>query len=73
MNFTFSSGNTQHCVNIIVNDDAILEDTENFTASLSTSDPALTLAPGMAQVDILADPNDGERLTVHNANTVLRN
>ena len=43
----------------IINDD-ILEDTENFFASLTTTDSGVTLNPDRAQVDIIEDPDDGE-------------
>ena len=43
----------------IVNDDA-LEATESFTASLATSDLAVTLNPDQARVDIFEDPNDSK-------------
>ena len=45
----------------IINDD-ILEDTESFTASLTTSDSAVTLNPDLARVDIFEDPNDGNNI-----------
>ena len=57
---TFDSSTNRNCVTIpIVNDDAV-EATESFTGSLTTSDPAVTLNPDLARVDIFEDHNDGK-------------
>ena len=57
---TFDGSTDRNCVTVpIVNDDA-LEATESFTASLTTSDLAVTLNPDLARVDIFEDPNDGK-------------
>ena len=61
---TFGPGNNQRCVNVTVNDDDIVEATENFSAILTTLDPAVTLDPDTAQVEILADPDDGKKMHV---------
>ena len=60
---TFDGSTGRQCVTVpIINDDN-LEDTESFTASLTTSDSAVTLNPDLARVDIFEDPNDGKNTT----------
>ena len=46
----------------IINDD-ILEDTESFTANLTTSDSAVTLNPDLARVDISEGSTDSKSTT----------
>ena len=46
----------------IINDD-ILEDIESFTASLTTSDSAVTLTPDLARVDISEGSIDSKSTT----------
>ena len=46
-------------MNVPIENDVILEDTENFFGSLTTTNPAVTLNPDTAQVDINEDTNDG--------------
>ena len=57
---TFSTDSPRSCQEfpIEVQDDDILEGTENLSASLTTSDPDVTLAPNVTEVLILEDPND---------------
>ena len=45
---------------VAITDDDILEDTENFFGTLTTTDSSVTLTPDRAQVNIFEDPNDGE-------------
>ena len=59
MELTFSAGSPRNCQDIPIQDDDILEGTENLFANLSTSDPDVTLAPDVTEVLILEDPNDG--------------
>ena len=60
VDFVFGPGVDRVCANVpIVNDD-IFEGVENFFASLTTSDSAVTLSPDEAEVIILEDPDDGE-------------
>ena len=47
-----------HCFNISVHDDDILEDTESFTVSLSTSIDGVDVTIATAQVDIVDNDND---------------
>ena len=55
---TFSPGSPRNCQNIPIEDDDILEGTENLLASLTTSDPDVILAPDETEILILEDPND---------------
>ena len=45
---------------VAITDDDILEDTENFFGTLTTTDSSVTLNPDRAQVNIFEDPDDGE-------------
>ena len=47
-------------MNVAIADDDILEDTENFFGTLTTTDSGVTLNPDRAQVNIFEDPDDGE-------------
>ena len=58
MELTFSAGSPRNCQVIPIQDDDILEGTENLFANLSTSDPDVILAPDVTEVLILEDPND---------------
>ena len=58
MELRFSAGISRNCQEIPFEDDDILEGTENLFASLTTSDPDVTLAPDVTEVLILEDPND---------------
>ena len=58
MELTFSAGSPRNCQDIPIQDDDILEGTENLFANLSTSDPDVILAPDVTEVLILEDPND---------------
>ena len=55
---TFSAGSTRNCRNIPIEDDDILEGTENLFANLTTSDPDVILAPDVIEIQNLEDPND---------------
>ena len=58
MELTFSVGSPRNCQDIPIQDDDILEGTENLFTNLSTSDPDVILAPDVTEVLILEDPND---------------
>ena len=47
-------------MNVAITDYNILEDTENFFGTLTTTDSGVTLNPDRAQVNIFEDPDDGE-------------
>ena len=55
---TFSAGSSRNCQDIPIEDDNILEGTENLFANLTTSDPDVNLAPATTEILILEDPND---------------
>ena len=57
--FTFDPDNNQRCATVTVSDDGILEATESFIVSLTTSAP-VTLDPGTTLVEIREDPDDGK-------------
>ena len=65
--FTFGPGLVQQCATVPIEDDVILEATENFFATLTTTDSILILNPDSTQVDIIEDPNDCKQLGVSNA------
>ena len=58
--FTYDADNSRHCVIVSIENDDILEDTEDFFGSLTTTDMAVTLDPERARVEITEDPNDGK-------------
>ncbi len=60
---TFDGGTDRQCVTVPIINDDILEDTESFTASLTTSDSAVTLNPDLARVDISEGSIDGKSTT----------
>ena len=60
---TIDGSTGRQCVTVPIINDDILEGTESFTASLTTSDSAVTLNPDLAWVDIFDDPNDGKNTT----------
>ena len=62
---TFDGSTGRECVTVPIINDDILEDIESFTASLTTSDSAVTLNPDLARVDIIEDPNDGKNKTIN--------
>ena len=63
MNLTFQPGTVQHCIDINVTNDPILEAAEIFTVELTTTDPNVTLSPRSAVVTIIR--NDGRLIAVH--------
>ena len=63
VNFVFDADNSRRCVTVPIEDDDILEDTENFFGELTTTDPAVLLLPDIAEVVITEDPDDGENDT----------
>ena len=61
MDFTFDSVNDQHCVNVSIVDDNVLEGTESFFGSLTTADTATVLNPNRTDVQIFEDSSDSMR------------
>ena len=59
MELTFSAGTTRNCQDIPIEDDDILEGTENLFANLTTLDPDVILEPDVAEILVFEDPNDG--------------
>ena len=57
---TFDGSTNRNCVTVTITDDDILEDTENFIGTLTTTDSSVTLTPDRAQVNIFEDSIDGE-------------
>ena len=45
LNFTFDSTVGSHCFNVSINDDLLVEGSEEFFVSLSTADPSVSLVP----------------------------
>ena len=60
MDLTFGPGITRRCVDVTVVEDDIMENTENFFGSLTTTDTLLTLDPDVAEVVISEDSSDSE-------------
>ena len=60
MNWVFDDSTAGNCINVSIENDNILEDTERFFGSLTTTDGAVTLNPDQAQVNIFEDSNDGK-------------
>ena len=59
MELTFSAGTTRNCQDIPIEDDDILEGTENLFANLTTLDPDVILEPDVTEILVFEDPNDG--------------
>ena len=59
MELTFSAGTTRNCLDIPIEDDDILEGTENLFANLTTLDPDVILEPNVAEILVFEDPTDG--------------
>ena len=59
MTVTFQPGETSVIVPVPILDDSLIEPTEVFSASLSTTDSTVTVGDDTATVDIL--DNDGEK------------
>ena len=55
----FSTGTTRNCQEILIENDDILEGTENLFASLTTSDPDVILEPDVTEILVFDEPNDG--------------
>ena len=53
VDFTFGPGVSRQCVNVSIEDDIPLENTETFFGNLTTTDAGVTLNPDTAQVDII--------------------
>ena len=56
---TFSAGTTRNCQEILIENDEILEGTENLFANLTTLDPDVILEPDVTEILVFEDPNDG--------------
>ena len=57
---SFVSGQSLHspsCTNVTITDDAILEDTENFTIVLSTEFPGVSISRVWSIVEIIDNDN----------------
>ena len=72
MELTFSAGTTRNCQDISIENDDILEGTENLFANLVTSDPDVILEPNVTEIVISEDPNDGMRLVTVDPSGLLR-
>lgn len=57
MTLTFQDSGQHVCVNVTINDDQILENTENFTVRPSTSDPDVIITNSTATL-VEIDNND---------------
>ena len=55
---SFDADTNRSCVNIPIDDDNFFEDMENFTVSLNSSDPDVTLVPDTAVVTITDDDSE---------------
>ena len=62
MELTYGPNDTRLCAIVIINNDDTVELTENFFATLTTSDSAVSLGTDVAQIELLEDPNDCEIL-----------
>jgi len=62
MELTFLPGAAERCASISISNDTILEDDELFSVQLDTTDQAVTLSPGSANVTIVDD--DGKSLSI---------
>ena len=63
---TFSSDQTTNSVIVNINDDSIVENLEQFTATLTVNralNPGVTLNPSMATVNI--NDNDGKWMCIN--------
>ena len=58
--FTFTPDSTVACANITVLNDAIYEDPEDFTVSLSTQDPSVDIDPGRQTGTAIITDDDRE-------------
>ena len=58
VDLTFSADSSRICQDIPIEDDDILEGTENLFADLTTSDPDVILDPNETEILIFEDPND---------------
>ena len=62
---TFDGSADRNCVTVAITDDNILDVTENFFGTLTTTDSSVILSPDRAQVNIFEDPNDGKNKLLH--------
>ena len=61
----FVSGQSLHspsCTNVTITDDAVLEDTENFTVVLSTDFPGVSISRVWSVVEIIDNDNSKGKL-----------
>ena len=64
MELTFLQGVSQQCANISIFDDAILENDEFFSVSLTTTNQAVTLSPSSATITIGDDDSKSFSLCI---------
>jgi len=57
---TFGPSTTRQLVTVLIADDNIVEDNEQFFGSLNSSDGAVSLMPETAEVDILSGQTGGD-------------
>ena len=61
-NLLFNDDVTRQCVNVSIVNDDILENTENFFASVTTTVQNVFINPARAEVEIREDPTNGMNL-----------
>ena len=71
VDFTFGPGVSRLCVEVTIEDDDILEDEEDFFATLTTTDPDVILNPDEARVVITEDPMDSKSYCTCYCNAVV--
>ena len=65
MTLTFTNGSTTpQSVPVTILDDSIVEGSESFSLTLTTTDPNVTVNPASATVNIQDDSSDGKLVTV---------
>ena len=67
---TFSPTVDLHCFNVMILDDAVLEDSEDFSLKLDTDDSMVILAPDMVEVRIT--DTDSKIFLVYTIGTKIR-
>lgn len=62
LSLTFTPTNGRHCFDMIILEDTVPEDDENFILKLTADDSVVILAPSMAEVRII-DTINGKKLS----------
>ena len=62
---TFTPGSDRLCVNIPITNDAVVEENENFTVTVTTNDPTVQTGPNSNSTVTIID-NDGRQKTTSN-------